>query len=169
MKALEQVLADCHGAEKAAGVAHRPWRALHGLRRMVVGDVFGVTGSLELAGEFVGQRDVDQARGYLRDRGRRQDTAAALDRHQTVTASVDAGDGAELSGAGAGSSVRATGRSRTDDRQPSKRPTGGPNRTKVGKAAQPSARKTPDKKAKPHKQTVTRPSPFPVAHPEGGR
>lgn len=124
-------------AEKRAGLQRLPYRATHGLRRKVVGDVFGVTGSIELAGEFIGQKEVETTRGYLRDRGRRQDVADALDRHETVTAGV-----------GSGSPTRATGRNRTDDHSRSKGQKPHPKRAARGQRKTPKAPQKPETRTK---------------------
>lgn len=130
-------------AEKAAGIKHRPWRAMHGLRRMVVGDAFGVTGSLETAGEFVNQKDIDTARGYLRDRGRRKETADQLDRHATVTDGTFKNDDDLATVDVLGSSERATGRNRTDDHPASGTPSQSLKRAKASSKATPSKRHNP--------------------------
>lgn len=68
-----------HVAELAAGVPHRPYRALHGFRRSVVTSIHAATGDLELAGEYVGDKDVRTLRrSYLKTRPERLADAARI-------------------------------------------------------------------------------------------
>jgi site-specific recombinase XerD len=55
-------------AERAAGVPHHRLRAAHGFRRMVVTEIVTQTGNLVQALQFVGDRDLKQARSYVRER-----------------------------------------------------------------------------------------------------
>lgn len=146
-------------AETTAGIIHQPWRAMHGARRMVVGDAFGVTGSLELAGEFVNQQKIETTRGYLRDRGRRQDTASALDRHETVTPTESSTTNELLTVGGISSSARATGRSRTDDHKVVKQDRKPRSPKRHSQAHGPNAQQIPEPRPKRARPTVTRPSP----------
>jgi site-specific recombinase XerD len=58
-----------HEAAKRAGIAWKPYRAMHGLRRMVAKSVLDATGNLELAGRYIGDSDMRVLkRSYLRDR-----------------------------------------------------------------------------------------------------
>lgn len=63
-------------AERRAKVAHKPHRALHGLRKMVAGNVADRTGDDRMAMEWIGDRDMGQARTYLKRRNERLDRAA---------------------------------------------------------------------------------------------
>lgn len=65
------------GAEARAGVAHKPRRALHGFRKMVAGHVADRTGDDRLGMEFIGDRDMKQAKKYLKRRNERLERAAA--------------------------------------------------------------------------------------------
>lgn len=62
--------------EVEAGVEHRPRRALHGLRKMVAGNVLDATGDDRLAMEWIGDKDQKQARAYLKKRRARMERAA---------------------------------------------------------------------------------------------
>jgi len=62
--------------EKDADVEHRPYRALHGLRKMVAGNVLDATGDDRLAMEWIGDRDPKQKRTYLKKRRARMQRAA---------------------------------------------------------------------------------------------
>lgn len=67
-------------AEKRAGVRHKPWRALHGLRRMVAGDVLEETGDFKAALDFIGDRDPRLLQKYLKVReNRRTEVAKRMD------------------------------------------------------------------------------------------
>jgi integrase len=55
-------------AEEKAGIPHRPQRAGHGFRRMVVGDLATATGNVMLALRAVGDQDARMAKHYLKDR-----------------------------------------------------------------------------------------------------
>jgi integrase len=58
-----------HEAAKRAGVPWKPYRAMHGFRRMVAKSVLEATGNLELAGRYIGDSDLRVLkRSYLRDR-----------------------------------------------------------------------------------------------------
>lgn len=73
-------------AEARAGVPHRPFRALHGFRRSVVTSIHEATGDLELAGEFIGDRDVRTLRrSYLKPRPARLADAARIAGNQLAT------------------------------------------------------------------------------------
>jgi integrase len=45
-------------AEKRAGIAHIERRGAHGLRRLLAGDVFALTGNLKTAGDAIGDTDL---------------------------------------------------------------------------------------------------------------
>lgn len=64
-------------AEGRAQVEHKPRRALHGFRKMVAGNVHDRTGDDRLAMQFIGDRDMKQARRYLKNRDERMERAAA--------------------------------------------------------------------------------------------
>ena len=71
-----------HAACDAAGVARIRFRAMHGLRRMVVNNVLSVTGgNLDLAGKYVGDTDHRTlTRSYVKKRaGELKPVAAQLD------------------------------------------------------------------------------------------
>lgn len=63
-------------AERRAKVAHLPYRAAHGFRRMVVGTIGEGSGDLMLGLEYVGDRDPKMLAAYDRKRQRRVDAAA---------------------------------------------------------------------------------------------
>lgn len=62
--------------EERAGVEHRPYRALHGLRKMVGGNVADRTGDARLAMEYLGDKDMKMAKHYLKVRKERLERAA---------------------------------------------------------------------------------------------
>lgn len=64
-------------AEKRAGVPHRPYRATHGARKMSGENVYGLTGDLLTAAEWLGDRDIKQMRSYLQRGAERMANAAA--------------------------------------------------------------------------------------------
>lgn len=68
-----------HAAERA-GVQWIDYRALHGFRRMVVGNVLAATGNLVRAGQYIGDSDVRTLqRSYVRERPEQlRDVAAAM-------------------------------------------------------------------------------------------
>jgi integrase len=55
-------------AERKAGIPHAPYRATHGFRRMVVGEIVAATGNLITALQFIGDRDLGQAQHYAKTR-----------------------------------------------------------------------------------------------------
>jgi integrase len=65
-------------AELAAKVEHLPYRAVHGFRKMVAGDVADRTGDDRLGMEWIGDRDMKQQRAYLKRRKERLDRAAGV-------------------------------------------------------------------------------------------
>lgn len=66
-------------AEQRAGIPHLPYRAAHGLRRMLAGDVLALTGNLKTAGDAIGDRDLQVlADSYLV--GREDEVRSAFDR-----------------------------------------------------------------------------------------
>lgn len=66
--------------EKRVGVAHKKYRALHGLRRKVVGDVIAATGDRMLGLEYVGDKDMKVLKSYdKRMAARVRAASAALD------------------------------------------------------------------------------------------
>ena len=97
-------------AERRAGVRHLSYRAMHGFRRAVAGDVLELTRDLKLALDWIGDVDLGMARRYLRPRDPRlEEAATAVDRllgeigdrnrHATVTGSAESWDGdAEVTG-----------------------------------------------------------------------
>lgn len=58
-------------AEKRAGVAHAPFRAAHGGRRMVAGNIAAATGDPWLALQFIGDTDPKRAKEYVQERADR--------------------------------------------------------------------------------------------------
>lgn len=64
-------------AEVRAHVAHKPYRAIHGFRKMNAGNVADRTGDARLGMEWIGDRDLKQAPKYLKRRSERMDRAAA--------------------------------------------------------------------------------------------
>lgn len=68
-----------HEAERRAGVEHKPFRALHGLRRTAAGNVLAVTGgNVADAGNWIGDRDPKALRKYLKVRDARQREVAGM-------------------------------------------------------------------------------------------
>jgi integrase len=65
-------------AEKDANVEHLPYRAVHGFRKMVAGDVADRTGDDRLGMQWIGDRDMKQARAYLKKRKERMERAASV-------------------------------------------------------------------------------------------
>jgi len=66
-------------AEDRAKVEHRPFRATHGSRKMAMENVYQMTGDVLTAMEWLGDRDMKQARTYLqRNDGRMASAADAL-------------------------------------------------------------------------------------------
>jgi len=87
-------------AERRARVRHLPYRAMHGFRRAIAGDVLELTRDLKLALDWIGDVDLGMARRYLRPRDPRlEEAATAVDRllgeigdrnrHATVTDSPE--------------------------------------------------------------------------------
>lgn len=64
----QSLWAALRGAERRAGVMHKPQRAAHGLRRKLVGDLADATGDTLLALRSVGDRDPRMAENYRKDR-----------------------------------------------------------------------------------------------------
>lgn len=65
-------------AEREAGVPHRPYRALHGFRRMAGGNVLDATGDINAVGEWLGDTDLRVLkRSYLKPRPDRLAAIAA--------------------------------------------------------------------------------------------
>lgn len=63
-------------AEDAIGLAHLPYRAAHGFRRMAAGNVTEVTGDPWLGLQWIGDTDPRRAREYLKERADRMQMAA---------------------------------------------------------------------------------------------
>lgn len=69
-QALQKAL---HDAETRAGMDPKPFRAMHGLRRMAAKNALTLTGNLKEAGDWIGDTDVRTlARSYLRQRNDEQ-------------------------------------------------------------------------------------------------
>jgi hypothetical protein len=70
-------------AELRAGVVHRPFRAAHGLRRMVAGEVLARTGDPVLAMHYIGDTDLKTKtmKRYLK---KREDPLRAIAESWTV-------------------------------------------------------------------------------------
>jgi len=153
-------------AEKRAGVAHRNWRAFHGLRRMNTADILEEFGDLKLAMEFTGHRDLRSFQKYLKRRDDRLAAAVAQldDRdRQPESGTQPAPEPVEV-----GVSdwdERATGRSRTDDREHSQA-------EKRRTAPAVVAESAPTNRSEDTSQSgKSDPKPAPKRHPtrEGGR
>lgn len=73
-------------AEKEAGVPHRPYRAMHGFRRMAGGNVLAATGDIKAVGDWLGDRDLRVLqRSYLKERPERlAGIAAKLSTPRTI-------------------------------------------------------------------------------------
>lgn len=65
-------------AETAAGIEHKPYRALHGLRKMVVGSVTEASGDRMLGLEYVGDTDPKMLKHYDKRAQARIDRASEL-------------------------------------------------------------------------------------------
>lgn len=63
-------------AEKKAGIKHRAYRGIHGLRKMAAGNVADRTGDDRLGMEWIGDVDPKQMKRYLKRRNERLDRAA---------------------------------------------------------------------------------------------
>jgi integrase len=63
-------------AETAAGVPHQPYRAAHGGRRMVAGNIAALTGDPWLALQFIGDTDPKRAKEYVQKRDDRMQAVA---------------------------------------------------------------------------------------------
>lgn len=72
-------------AELEAGVPHRPFRAMHGFRRMAGGNVLEATGDINAVGEWLGDVDLRVVKkSYLKERpDRLADLAAKLSTPRT--------------------------------------------------------------------------------------
>ena len=65
-------------AEERAGVAHLPFRAVHGFRRGVAGDVARSSGDAWLGVQYIGDTDPDRIAEYVQEREDALDGAVAL-------------------------------------------------------------------------------------------
>lgn len=63
--------------EKIASVAPKAFRAWHGFRKLAAGNVSDATGDARLGMEWVGDRDMKQAKAYLKQRTSRMEKAAS--------------------------------------------------------------------------------------------
>lgn len=72
------VVALLRWAERAAGVEHKPFRALHGLRRTAAGNVLALTSNMADAGNWIGDKDPKSLRKYLKVRDTRQREVAGM-------------------------------------------------------------------------------------------
>lgn len=72
---IQSLTAALHGAEKRAGVEQVRWRAGHGFRRGLMGDIVDVTGDVTLALQAIGDRDLSMATHYRVRRNDRVDQA----------------------------------------------------------------------------------------------
>lgn len=102
-------------AERAAGVPHLRWRAFHGFRKMVAGNVAEATGNPWLALQWIGDRDPARMRQYVKERPaeleRAAESATGLPHGPAVM------DEDNLVGCGAGETWnKASGENRTHDR-----------------------------------------------------
>lgn len=64
-----------HRAEKRAGIEPIKWRAGHGFRRGLVGDLVDQTGDVTLALQAIGDRDLSMATHYRTRRNDKVDAA----------------------------------------------------------------------------------------------
>jgi len=60
--------AQLHHAERRAGVASKPYRAMHGLRRTAAGNVLAATANTKLAGQWIGDTDPKSLNRYFKQR-----------------------------------------------------------------------------------------------------
>jgi hypothetical protein len=65
-------------AETYVGVSHMPFRAVHGFRRGVAGDVARASGDAWLGVQFIGDRDPDRIGEYVLERGDELERAVRL-------------------------------------------------------------------------------------------
>jgi hypothetical protein len=65
-------------AELAAKVPHADYRAAHGFRKMVAGEILRATNNPKLAMDFIGDRDLTLIKDYLKVREDEKDGAATL-------------------------------------------------------------------------------------------
>jgi integrase len=65
-------------AEERAGVPHRPFRAVHGFRRGVAGDVARGSGDAWLGVQYIGDRDPDRIAEYVQEREDALDGAVTM-------------------------------------------------------------------------------------------
>ena len=87
---VQSVWAALMGAEKRAGVAHKGYRAMHGLRRLLFNEVLQETGDLALAMAAIRDVDLKVASGYhVRRDDRLRAAFEAMDRK--VNPNVNAG------------------------------------------------------------------------------
>ncbi len=70
-------IAAFQGAQERAGV-HRPFRAVHGFRRGVAGDVARGSGDAWLGVQYIGDRDPDRIAEYVQEREDALDGAVAM-------------------------------------------------------------------------------------------
>jgi integrase len=106
-------------AEDRAEVPHRPWRAAHGFRRMVTGDLWAeFQGDVKLVMDFTGHTDLRSFQKYLKTRDDRLAAAIAASDARARGPETDTRETPELAGVGVSDwGDRATGRNRTDDRE----------------------------------------------------
>lgn len=89
-------------AEDAAGIAHKPYRAAHGFRRMLAGDIAKLTGNPMLALQSIGDRDPKQLERYVKKRADQMaDAFRELDRQESTESYTEAGNDAAITENGA--------------------------------------------------------------------
>lgn len=94
--------------ETSAGVPHKAFRAWHGMRKMASGNVSDATGDARLGLEWIGDRDMSQAKSYLKQRADRMARAAdaavepqpspirsSAPKHETAPVAADAATSTE--------------------------------------------------------------------------
>jgi integrase len=151
-------------AEDQAEVPHRPWRAAHGFRRMVTGDLWEeFKGDLKLVMDFTGHTDLRSFQKYLKQRDDRLAAAIAAADARERDPESGTQEAPELAGVGVSDwEERATGRNRTDDREHPTSPDGSatPSSVAPSRAEGPSPRSSA--RGKSH------PKPAPKRHPRRG-
>ena len=79
---VQSLWAALQKAERGAGIAHKPYRATHGIRRLVAGEVLQRTGDPVLAMHYIGDTDLKVMKRYLKRRDDRLRQVADTWTHQ---------------------------------------------------------------------------------------
>lgn len=146
-------------AEDRAKIPHRKWRATHGLRKMVAGNVRKATGDALLALQAIGDRDARQLTRYVQPRAEDlREAMTSLDTPESRTQPAPGGKARELNRVAA----RATGRNRTDDRDVTNARRSRQPRAAQGVKHPAISRSTPTKSPKRHPKVA------PKRHPPKG-